>query len=125
MSYESRVIVVNVNRHEKEEVYGKVYPAYTYAEEIASVKMGQMNSNFPGVFKQEIDYTINTPGLEGVTDTDKYGDHIKSAKIEDVIAWLEQQITKENYRRLSVLLGLLKGFDPKAWDCLEVLHYGY
>jgi hypothetical protein len=121
MGYESRVIVVNVNRHLLKNGMEK----WVYAERIADIKMSKMDSDFPKLFTKDIDYKIFKPHTEEETDTDCYGAHIKSADIQTVVGWLEENMKHDDYRRLAPLYGLLKGFNPEQWECLEVLHYGY
>ena len=118
MSYESRIYVVDVRRR----------AGYTFPCRIAMMEMGAMpyHSGWKELFKTPIDYTLyEINGLDEETQEDCYGEHIKSAKLEDVITWLENRIQTEEYRRFRPALGLLKGFDPDDWDCLEVLHYGH
>ena len=125
MGYESRVIIVNVIRRAETDCRGKHYPAFVFAEEIASIKMSCMDGNFTSLFDKDIDYAINKPGTDKQTMVDCYGECIKSGDIHKIIQWLEDKVKEENYRRLKPLLGLLKGFDVAQWDSLEVLHYGY
>lgn len=56
---------------------------------------------------------------------DCYGDVPKYAPIENVVSWLEEEMTKSDYRRLAVLYALLKGFHKELWGELVVVHYGY
>lgn len=126
MGYESRIIVVNVVKHPEEKIGKITYPAQTFVEEIASIKMSCMEQDFHMLFDKEIDYKIYTPGCgDRETNEDKYGRHIKSGDINKVIEWLEEKVKMDDYRRLKPLLGLLKGFSVEQWDKLEVLHYGY
>lgn len=117
MGYESKIFVVNT-------VHG-FSNEYIYAETIATIRMGCMTPDFHKLFRTEIDYEIYAEDDNHATSTDRYGDRIKSAKIKDVIKWLESEVIKDDYRRLRPLLGLLKGFNEEQWDELEVLHYGY
>lgn len=120
MAYESRVYVVNVHRHP--EIDGT-----TYAEKIAAVNMCKVdyNSGFRELFTTDIDYKLFKDDGNTEFDADSYGEHMKSCAVEKVIAWLEDQMQHDNYRRLSVLYGLLKGFDTAAWPNIEIVHFGY
>ena len=69
----------------------------------------------------------NTPLLK-----DCYGDPLKEATLAEVIACLENLNEKDKtYRRVSPLLGMLRGFHEteREWDedgdGLVVLHYGH
>lgn len=117
MGYESRIFIT-----ERIE-----WPDGTvYANKIATVDMCKMgySSGFHELFDKPIDYKVFVDE-EHETDKDLYGDHLKYASIQTVIDWLENQIEKDDYSRLPVLLGLLKGFDPGKWHDLQVVHFGY
>ena len=58
-------------------------------------------------------------------DTDDYGDHLTACPIADVIAYLEEKMEVDSYRRLRLLYGLLTGIEPEKWDHLELVHFGY
>ena len=126
MAYESRLFIVN--RRESTNwnpLLGKDVD-WVYGENIADIKMSAMrNEEFYALFDKEIDYKLFIDNNEIDTDKDKYGEHLKYAKISTVVAWLEEELTKSNYRRLQPLLGLLRGFDERKWDELQVVHYGY
>ena len=117
MGYESRVFVVDVHRRTN----------FIYAEKVASMNLCKMGSNngWLELFSKEIDYTLFMDDGNTEFDTDRYGDHMKSCSIEKVIAWLENEMQHNSYRRLSILYGLLKGFKQDEWENLEVVHYGY
>ena len=119
MAYESRIFVVNVHRRPE-------IPAYSYAEKIAMVNMCAMDSHeWLDLFKTDIDYKLFMDDGNTEFDTDCYGQHLRSAAIEDVIAFLEKQMQHDTYRRLPVLYGLLKGFAKEAWQNIEIVHFGY
>jgi len=114
MGYESKVCIVEVTRRDG-----------IYAEPIAIVNMCVMESSFKELFKKEIDYDLPIDGKAGLTHEDKYQEHMRSCSVNEVVRYLEEQMRGCNYRRLSVLLGLLRGFDQREWESLEVVHYGY
>lgn len=122
MAYESRVFIVNRRAFK--------YPngnGWVWGENIADVKMSAMgyDSGFKELFTQEIDYKLFIDNSNKDTNKDRYGEHLKYTSVDTVVRWLEKEITRSDYRRLPVLLGLLKGLDPKQWDELQVVHYGY
>lgn len=126
MAYESRLFVVNRKKYTlwspllRKDIY------WVYGEKIADIKMRAMrNEEFYALFDKEIDYKLFIDNNEIDTDKDEYGEHLKYAKISAVVAWLEEELTRSNYRRLQPLLGLLRGFDEREWDELQVVHYGY
>lgn len=122
MGYESRLFIMN--RNECKRKSGKIW---VYAEKLAVIDMSCMghNNGWKELFTEEIDYKIFTDG-ENEEDTDDYGEHLKSGKIENIIRWLEEQIDNgNNYRRLKPLLGFLKEFNAERWDELQIVHYGY
>ena len=122
MSYESRVFVVN--RNEIEHGDGT---SFVYAEQIADIKMSRMYySGFAKLFDKEVDYELYIDNGDKATQTDKYGDVMTYTDCQTVIAYLEKLIADgENYRILTLLLGLLKGIDEKQWDNIQIVHYGY
>ena len=118
MAYESKVMVFHVTTLKTDLVVGS---------EVAEVAMGAMgyDNGWKELFKAPVRYEVWNE--YGRVETDCYGETLKACPIADVIAWLEKEMAKEGtaYRRLSVLLGLLKGFVPEEWGELEVVHYGY
>ena len=121
MGYESRVFVVNRNEIERNDG-----STYVYAEKIADVKMSCMGSGFTELFDKKVDYELYIDNGDESTQTDKYGDVMTYTDCKTVIDYLENLIAEGNdYRRLSVLLGLLKGFNEEEWDDIQVVHYGY
>lgn len=116
MGYESRVYLVEVHRR----------PRYTYAERIAEVRMCKMNDeNWLNLFTKPIDYKLYMDDGNTEFDTDDYGDHLMACPIADVIAYLEEKMKVDSYRRLPLLYGLLAGINPEKWEHLEVVHFGY
>ena len=126
MAYESRIFIVN---RKKRTVWNPLLGKdvdWVYGENIADIKMSAMhNEEFYALFDKEIDYKLFIDNPDKDTDEDYYGEHLKYASVDTVVRWLEKEITHNEYRRLPVLLGLLKGFDQKRWDELQVVHYGY
>lgn len=121
MGYESRVFVVD-----RREIETYDNTLYVYAEKIADVKMSRMYDGFNTLFDKEIDYELYIDDGDEPTKTDKYGDVMTYTDCKTVIDFLEKLIADgENYRRLTVLLGLIKGFNEDEWDNIQVVHYGY
>ena len=121
MGYESRVFIVNRNEIEHQDG-----TAWIYAEKIADIKMGKMYDGFTDLFDKKVDYDLYIDNGDEATQTDKYGDVMTYTDCQAVIAYLEKLITDgENYRRLTLLLGLLKGINEKQWCNIQVVHYGY
>lgn len=118
MGYESRIIIVE--RHGGEQtIFGEII------SEVWMSKMGY-NNGWRELFKNPIDYKLYIDDCEDGTDKDLYGKHLTYTDIKSVVNWLEKEIQKGNdYRRLPVLLSLLKGFDESQWVNLQVVHYGY
>lgn len=121
MGYESRLFITNVHRRKETNESS----AWIYAEKIADIRMSCMENSFVCLFNKDIDYKLFIDNDEEDTDTDKYGKHMKSASIPEIMTWLEEAMKRDNYRRLAPLYGLLSGFNLGQWDCLEVVHYGY
>lgn len=121
MSYESRVFVVNRNESQ--------YPdgtKYVYADKIADIKMACMGNGFADLFDKKVDYELYIDNGDKATQTDMYGEVMTYTDCKTVIDYLENLIASgSDYRRLSVLLGLLKGFNEEQWGNIQVVHYGY
>lgn len=121
MGYESRVFVVNRNEIE----HGNE-KKYVYAEKIADIKMACMYDGFVDLFDKKVDYELYIDNGDEATQTDKYGQTMTCTDCQTVIDYLEKLIADgKNYRRLSMLLGLLKGINEEQWDNIQVVHYGY
>lgn len=122
MGYESRVFVVNRSEHKG---YGDG-KSYVYAEKIADIKMSKMYDGFTDLFDKEVDYKLYIDSGNESTKIDKYGDVITCTDCKTVIEYLENLIAKgENYRRIFLLLGLLKGINEEQWEEIQIVHYGY
>lgn len=121
MGYESRVFVVN--RNEIEHGNGT---SHVYAEKIADIKMACMYDGFIDLFDKKVDYDLYIDNGDEATQTDMYGEIMTYTDCKTVIAYLEKLIADgENYRRLTLLLGLLKGINEEQWDNIQVVHFGY
>ncbi|MCI8378658.1 MAG: hypothetical protein HFH72_09090 [Lachnospiraceae bacterium] len=117
MGYESRVYIMR-----------KSNSMGGFAEEIAKFNCRGMSGNgWRELFSKPIDYKIFADDGNTEFDEDKYGEHLKYADFPTVIAWLEREVEKEDYRRLKPLLSLLKGFDLSQWTDgeMQIVHYGY
>lgn len=120
MGYESRVLVVDRNEYDINGTH------YVHAEKIADIKMSKMYDGFTDLFDKKVDYELYIDNANEATQTDKYGDVMTYTDCRTVIDYLENLIANgETYRRLTVLLGLLKGFNESQWNDIQVVHYGY
>ena len=121
MGYESRVFIVDRN-----EVEHNDGTSYVYAEEIADIKMSCMYDEFTKLFDKKVDYKLYIDNRDEATQTDKYGEVMTYTDCKTVIDYLENLIANgDNYRRLTLLLGLLKGINEERWNNIQVVHYGY
>jgi hypothetical protein len=116
MSVRSKIFIVNV--------FDKNFDDTN--EILAYVNMERMSEDFINLFTEEITHTLYIDSTNTDATTDMYGKPMKFTSISTVIKWLEDAIaTGDNYRRLSLLLGLLKGIDKSQWEEIEIVHYGY
>ena len=108
MGYESRVYIIRRGEIERSEEN-----IYVYSEKIAEYNLCCMPDapDFFGAFRTEIDYDLYLPGCDNdgnecivATREDKYGQHMKSADISEVIAALERVEANDHYRRLPPLI---------------------
>ena len=119
MGYESRIYIMDEFKSGND----------VHAIELATINMSGMETSFMDLFKTPIEYKIFADDPNEDTDTDCYGAKIKSADIDTVLNWLDNEINvkKVDYRRLKPLYYLLKAYkeDEDKWDTIKVLHYGY
>lgn len=138
MGYESKIFIVDVKSHNQfaiDKITNKpildennspvIYKGYGQIVTMIDMRKMGYNNGWKELFTKEIDYYIFAEDGDHDTNTDCYGEHIKSGDINSIIVWLENQIKKDDYRRLKPLLYLLKSFDLNEWKDLQVLHYGY
>lgn len=121
MAYESRIIIVN-----RSELDNNDGTTYVYVQQIADINMGRMDEDFLKSFNKEIDYELFIEDRDKPTQTDDYGDIMKYTDCKTVITLIEKLIDNgDDYRRLPMLLGLLKGINEEQWDDIQVVHCGY
>lgn len=120
MAYESRIYIINVK--EIEFPGGSIFH---HVENIAGINMRCMEIGFRDIFTEIIKGDLFSLDGKELISEDCYGNEVEAAEISTVIEWLENQITKDNYRRLNPLLNLLKGFNTEEWEHLLVVHFGY
>lgn len=117
MGYESRLYIV------------KECKAVNYAEVIARFdcsKMGYGNG-WRELFNKPLESKMYAEDGNTLIEEDCYGEKLTTADFYTVIAWLEKEVEKDDYRRLQPLLSLLKGFDLSQWQDgeMKIVHYGY
>lgn len=116
MSYESKIYIVNVTGE------GDFRYAHTVAE-FDLCDMGQ-NNGWRNLFREPVDFEIFIDN-DNTTNEDKYGDHLKTGELQEIIDWLEKWPDTKTYRRIPPFLAALKAIDPGAWENLKIVHYGY
>lgn len=116
MGYESKLYVVD--KHDWkwcEEKWGEV---------IASFDLCRVPINFAHYPATDC-YIFSDDGDTKITE-DKYGSPLREIPINELINMIENAIKETDYyRRYQPCLSLLKGFNPKDWENLIVLHYGH
>lgn len=118
MGYESKLYIV-----EKTDCF--MVNEKRYARVIATYDMCKFNA-FDDIFQEETDCYIYTDDGNTEIFKDRYNKPLTEASITTIIEYLENyKNSKEYYRRINPLLGLLKGFDCSGWNNLTVLHYGH
>ena len=116
MGYESKLYVVD--KHDWkwcEEKWGEV---------IASFDLCRVPINFAHYPATDC-YIFSDDGDTKITE-DKYGSPLREIPMNELINMIENVIKETDYyRRYQPCLSLLKGFNPKDWENLIVLHYGH
>ena len=139
MGYESKVYIVERHEHNKTVGGEPIDPPIINSIVLASYdlcKMGGMDfaPEFYNAFKKEIDYKLWLPsfddyGNETTADVDEdcYGEHMKSANIDELIEALKVCEQRDHYRRIPPLVAMLEAFaaEKDEWNELQVVHYGY
>lgn len=77
------------------------------------------------LFRKYVDFAVYESDGNTKIDHDCYGNLLKSAPIQTVIDWLEEMVKHDSYRRYPPILAFLKALDPKLWNDLVCVHYGY
>lgn len=115
MGYESRVYIVKKSMESN------------YAEEIAKFNCRGMADGWTNLFDKPFVGDLYADDGNTLITEDKYGKELKYTDFPSVIAWLEKEVEKDDYRRLKPLLSLLKGFDLSQWQDgeMQIVHYGY
>lgn len=113
MAYNSKIIIVEKKNN--------------FYDDIAILDLCCMgyNNHWTELFDKELDDKIRFEGKDRKTDA--YGDKLKYATIQEVIAWCENITDDEllEYRRFKMLKSFLTSLDLKDWDEVIVIHYGY
>ena len=139
MGYESKIYIVERVEH-KTNIYGEPiknpHVGAIIVAEYDLCKMGWKNEEFYQCFNKNIDYTLWVLGCDEhgnevgmAVDTDCYGEHLKSARIDKLISALQVCEEREHYRRIPPLIAMLESFDLREWNDdstrLEAVHFGY
>lgn len=115
MGYESRLYIVKENK------------TVNYAEVIARFDCSKMrcNNGWRELFKKPLESKMYADDGNTLIEEDNYGEKLKSAEFQSVIAWIEKEVQKSDYRRLKPLLSLLKGFDLTQWPDgeMQIVHF--
>ena len=115
MGYESRVYIVKKSN------------SSDFAQEIAKFNCCKMQEGWADLFDKQFNGELYADDGNTLIKKDKYGKELKYTDFPTVIAWLEKEVEKGDYRRLKPLLSLLKGFDLSQWTDgeMQIVHYGY
>jgi len=119
MGYESRAYLVALHRYGKKVIW---------AEDVAKIDLSKMGygNGWRELFKRDIDYKLYADDRNTQFDTDCYGEHMKAASVDDVIKWLEKEMSKDDcWWRVKLLHGLLSSLPPEDRTAFEVVHFGY
>ena len=117
MGYKSRLYIV------------KEWKAVNYAEIIARFDCCEMgyDNGWREFFKKPLKSKMYAEDGNTLMEEERYADKLTTADFPTVIAWLEKEVEKDDYRRLKPLLALLKGFDlsQRTDREMQIVHYGY
>lgn len=122
MGYDSKIYVVSKSTAPLYNGQGK-----NFAQIIATYDICVFPP-FQRMFTQPTDCYIYADDGNTQILTDKYGQPLTEARIDEVVSCLENLSNEDKaYRRVPPLLAMLKAFrdDEKVWESLAVLHYGH
>ena len=124
MGYESKVYLVD--EHHSIRMVDSQKNERHWSEVIACVDMCKMGNEFVRLFNTEFKgYFYADDGNTEVLE-DKYGDELKFSYLPPVIEFLENEIKiGNNYRRLPILLNLLKGVNTENFEDIKLVHFGH
>ena len=140
MGYESKIYIVSRNELQgcKNPETGKHPVIALVVASFDLCRVGYNNREFFDAFKNPIDYTLWLPtcdkyGKEVMSTVDKdcYGEHLKSADLQELIDALQIAESREHYRRFVPIIAMLQAFvnDKEAWnndhEQLQAVHFGY
>lgn len=118
MGYESRVIIARKSKFIK-----------GYAENIAELNLSKVDGDLLNLFDKEYKGEFyDFYGSDTRVTEDRYGDKLKYAPFSKVYKYCLDNASKQNYRRLDLLLAVLnavrQGWAGEYNDFI-VIHYGY
>ena len=123
MGYESRLYVVDKYKNMKNEDLGLVWSSVIAVYDLS--KAGEDFVRKVRAFPDTDCYVYADDGNTPIVE-DRYGAKLKEIPLNEMIAILAYEIRANSYyRRLKPILALLMAFDPRDWENLVVLHYGY
>lgn len=99
-----------------------------YVSPIATYDLSRVDRfKYKEFFKDKLEARLF---IDGDTDVDEdcYGDPLMYAtNLRELANYLEElnEKTPDGYRRFMPLVALLRGFNPKEWNTLKVVHYGH
>lgn len=118
MGYESKIIVAEKSDWGCGEIH--YFP-------VAEVDLSKAGNDFLEIYNKFGKPIENEFFYEGdFIEKDKYGDICKEVDIEVLKDGLNKIVTKDKYRRYTILKGLLDSFNPyDLWDKIVCIHYGH
>ena len=125
MAYESRFYVVEKGFRASESTRDTAGDDKVWAEKIAMFDLcsvPEVSDIIRKNYKPTDCYIYE--GNEMIVE-DMYGDLLIEVPLKDMIDILEKVTVESTYRRFQPFLMMLKGFNPKQWVNIAVLHYGH
>lgn len=130
MGYDSRLYIVD--KHDKGiklpiVVDDNDYGERCWSEVIAMIELCKYPtiSNFMRKQPETDSYIYAEDGNTHIV-VDRYDDVMTECSVEELLEVVQQEIDNGvDYRRLTLLYGLLKGLDCSQWTNIRVLHYGH
>ena len=134
MSYEHKLIITR--RSELMCAQGNV----VYGEQIAIYNCSRMPDSFYSLFRDHgtpVDFDLFIHDGDELSRLDNYGEHCRMIDPAAVLEYLEALQNSgddwSTYRRISPLIGLLRGFSREQWEeatpthseRLVIVNYGY
>ena len=123
MGYESKLYVVN--KWTIENMKDEKGNDYTSYEILGSINGSYLDIDFEKLFLKKFDGELYDFVCSDYIKEDKYNRPLTYDTLDNVLNWVIGKKEIEHYRRYDLIYGMLNAINPKDWDEIIIVHYGY